>query len=154
EQDGRCDSHLANSTCLANKIQAFVIDKYSKHDDDDDFIDGTLRTMTFLGCIFNHPQFKDNAYAAAEYCTEETLLNDEWFDLLTTVKSEEGNKIYKTVLDATNKFLADNGYETFSIIPCVTLDNKKHSTRAADDLLKAVCENYSVSNFAHICSDK
>ena len=145
--DGTCDSYEANSTCLANKIQAFVIDKYSKHDDDGDFIDGTLRTMRFLSCVFNHANFKDNAYAAAEYCTEETLAGDEWFDLLTTVKSPEGSAIYKAILDATAQFKADNNLPTLDPVPWVTLDNQNHSKRASSDLLQTVCSQYPVSFF-------
>jgi len=146
--DGTCDSYESNSACLANKIQAFVIDKYSLHDDDGDYIDGTLRTMRFLSCYFNHANFKSNAYTAAEYCTEEMLLDDEWFDILTTVKSPEGNRIYKQVLDFTAQFKQDNNLNSFDSLPWVTLDNDKHSKRAAVDLLQTVCSQYRVCKLA------
>lgn len=109
-----------------------------------DIVDGTIRTQMFLNCVFNHPQWKDNIYSAYEYCTEETLIYDDWFDILVTAKSEEGDKIYDTVLKATAEFKAANGLETLDPVPWVTLDNQNHSKRAADDLLQAVCANYAV----------
>jgi len=144
--DGTCDSYDSNSVCLANKIQAFVIDKYSLHDDDGDYIDGTLRTAKFLSCYFDHPSFKTNTYLASEYCSEEKLPADEWFDIVTTVKSPDGNAIYKTVLDITEQFKADLSLESLDPIPWVTLKANKHSKRAADDLLQTVCNEYLVQN--------
>lgn len=141
--NGSCDSYNMDSVCLANKIQAFIIDRYYNHDDDGDFIDGSLRTMIFLSCAFNHPHFKDNVYATYEYCTENELIFDDWFAILVTVKSEIGSNVYKTVLDATDKFKKDNQLISLDPVPWVTLDNKMHSKRAADDLLQTVCQQYN-----------
>ena len=140
--NGKCDSDDTSSVCMGNKLQALIIDRYNLNDDNGDFIDGTLRTMKFLGCAFNHPEWNSNVYSAYEFCTEDQLIFDDWFDILVTAKSEVGDAIYKKVLDDTAQFKKDNGLDSLNPVPWVTLDNQKHSKRAQDDLLQTICSQF------------
>ena len=143
---GNCDSNNADSTCMGNKIQSLVINNYFNSDDNGDFIDGTLRTMQFLFCAYNHPQWNTNIYAAYEYCTETVLPFDDWFNLLVTAQSPDGAAIYATVLNTTAQFKANNSLSTLDPIPWVTLDTKSHNRGAQDDLLQTVCGEYAGPN--------
>lgn len=142
--NGTCDSYEANSACMANKLMAVIIDKYSKNPDDNDFIDGTLRTMLYHNCYFSHNNFKDDIYKAAESCVDEVLQIDEWTALDILAKSEEGAKTYSEVVNATDKLKADNNVTSLSTIPWVTLgDSHNLSRQALNDILQTVCLLYT-----------
>lgn len=142
--DGTCDSNADNSACMANKLMAIIIEKYSRNPDDNDYIDGSLRTMLYHTCYFNQPSFKENIYDAAEYCTNEVLQADEWVDLDILAKSAEGGKMYAEVVKVTDKLKTDIGNTTLSTIPWVSIgDSPSLSRMALNDLLPTVCALYA-----------
>ena len=138
--NGTCDSYDLDSACMSNKLLSMVIDRYLYHDDGD-FIPGSLRVMRYLSCLYSHNEFKSNIYNAHEYCEEESPF-DDWFDLLVTAKSEIGAQKYAEVLSATKQLNSDNGQDSLSNIPWVTLNNRNFSRMAQNDLMQTVCEHY------------
>ena len=127
--------------CLV--LKAVVIDDYWLHDDDGDQIDGTIRTTQFLSCVFTHPNWINDIYAAGKYCADNYLPNDEWEDILLEVESPIGDAIYEIVQQKTQALKDSLGSAQLPWIPWVTL-NGHHSLRIQNDLLQSVCELYEV----------
>lgn len=80
---------------------------------------------------------------ATEKCASEALEVDEFYDLMMSVKSEIGVQIYKEVLNRTEELKQSLNMSSFAMQPWVTLD-QQHSHKAANDLLKTVCNEYKV----------
>lgn len=140
---GDCDKKFdADSPCFGNLIQAYVIGSYQNNPNENDWVDGTMRTMHFLRCAYSHPLWKKDYITSSEDCAEEHLGADAGFDLIQAVKADavSGDSFYKKSLATTAQFLEALNQKTFGLIPWVAIGEKKdHSKRAADDLLQTIC---------------
>ena len=99
--------------------------------------------------MFAQPNWQNNIYLAAEYCTEEKLRADDWFSLYITIKSEEGARVYQKVLEETKSLKDILGISAFELVPWVTTDSR-HNKKAAEDLFQTVCNLYRVSSTGQI----
>lgn len=139
--DGTCVSVNKTSSCMANKLQAVIIDKYSKASDDGDFIDGSLRMMLFINCLSASANFTKDLYSIGEDCLGQWLPDEKWFDLQVDLSSPAGNEVFKAAIEATK---AIKGEATdLQALPWVTLDGTKHSQRASGDLMQTVCKKFT-----------
>ena len=142
EITGECVSQQPD--CVANQIQAIVIDMLWEAEDAGDQIDGSIRTTQFLSCVFSHPEWNNDYKKAGHDCAIEYLPNDDWNEILLELNLPSGHEVYKKVQQKTQELKNITDVDILSFIPYVTLGNH-HSLRTANDLLQSVCDSYTVS---------